>query len=147
MTSHAARATRISLALALLLSLGGCASPSSNPDRRACLQFEASSQVNDGSSIVLNLIGVTNPEQFRAAKPFELFSANPPGTEGNRERVVVTPGDSGSVEVRIERLSKRLGIIADYRNRTNDTKVATDVRISCWWPKPKIKLLRNSLDE
>ena len=139
-------ATPLVLALALILGLG-CASGPPSAERAACFKFRSSSEVNDSSSIVLLVVGVTNPERFRAATARELLSANPPGTEGESKTIVVTPGEAGVERVMIERLSKRLGVIADYRNRSTKSRIATDLPIRCHWPKPSIDLMRDTIDD
>lgn len=135
-------------AACLLWGVGaGCATKPPSNERAACLNYQSSSEVNDSSSIVLILVGVTNAEAFRAATPRQLLSESPPGTEGKSRTIVVTPGESGSERVMIERLASRLGVIADYRNRTSTSKIAVDLPIRCHWPRPGIELMKDTLDD
>lgn len=135
------------LGVVLASALTACATSAPSTERAACLNYESSREVNESSSIVLLLVGVTNPEAFRSATPRELLSDSPPGTEGESRSIVVTPGESGSEQVMIERLSKRLGVIADYRNRTGSSKIAVDLPIRCYWPKPSVNLMRDTIDD
>lgn len=134
-------------AVACSTAFAACASRPPSAEKAACLDFRTSSGVNDSSSIVLILVGVTNPEAFRAASPRELLSPNPPGTEGESTTIVATPGEVGSERVLVDHLSKRLGVIADYRNRTSASRIAVDLPIRCHWPKPRIDLLEDTIDE
>lgn len=137
-------ALRLLLLFVLVASASGCATPSG--ERAACFNYRSSGEVNDASSIVLILVGVTNPDAFRSASHSALLSANPPGTEGKSTTIVVTPGETGSKRVMIERLSDRLGVIADYRNRSTKSKIATDLPIRCWL-RPSVDLLRDTIKD
>lgn len=143
---YASSLVSLSLAIALV-ALGGCAGRPPSTEKAACLEFRTSTEVNGGTSIVLILVGVTNPAAFRAASNRELLSDNPPGTEGEPTQIVATRGEVGREEILIDHLSKRLGVIADYRNATANSRIATDLPIRCYWPTPRVDLLKDTIDE
>ncbi len=127
-----------------LLACGGGGAPE---PRRACINVEASPNLNlyDGQAhaVTMYLFPLVGTLGFEQASVSDLLEgATPPGLAGPRVPVTVSPGETRSFEEAFPESAVYMGIVADYYRGPNDAEGSRRavVPARCGWRAPRITL-------